>query len=49
MKRRKAVIKKMRQKESMTEAGQSTIGDGSRVSLGSFDSCESLFLFFSIV
>jgi hypothetical protein len=33
MKRRKAVIKKLHQKESTAEAGQSRIGDGSRVFL----------------
>jgi hypothetical protein len=32
MERKKVVIKKIHQKESMMEAGQSTIGDGSRVS-----------------
>jgi hypothetical protein len=30
MERKKTVIKKMRQKESTVEAGQSTIGDGSK-------------------
>jgi hypothetical protein len=30
MERKKAVIKEIRQKESMVEASQSTIGDGSQ-------------------
>jgi hypothetical protein len=45
MERRKVVIKEICQKESMVEAGQSTIGDGSRVNFRKvFDSCESPFL-----
>jgi hypothetical protein len=32
MKRKKAVIKEIRQKESMVEAGKSTVDNGSRVS-----------------
>jgi hypothetical protein len=32
MERKKAIIKEIRQKESVVEAGQSTIDDGSRVS-----------------
>ena len=46
MERKKAVTKVIRQKESTVEAGQSTIGNGSKSQvLGEFDSCESRFLF----
>jgi hypothetical protein len=31
MKKKRAVIKEICQKESMVEAGQSTIGDGSKI------------------
>jgi hypothetical protein len=42
----KAVIKEVRQKESMVEAGQFTIGNRSRVNFNKlFDSFESPFLF----
>jgi hypothetical protein len=46
MERKKAIIKEISQKESVVEAGQSTIDDGSRVSFQKvFDSCESPFCF----
>jgi hypothetical protein len=41
----RAEIKRIRQKESTVEAGQSTMGNGSESNLGEFDSCVSLFLF----
>jgi hypothetical protein len=48
MERKKAVIKEIRQKESMAEAGQSTIGDGSKSPFRKFFySCESFFSIFS--
>jgi hypothetical protein len=49
MKRKKAVIKEMRQKESTAEAGQSTIGNGSKSQfLGNFDFYKSPFLFLQV-
>jgi hypothetical protein len=44
MRKKKAEIMK-RQRQSMAEAGQSTIGNGSESVLGGFDSCMTLFLF----
>jgi hypothetical protein len=49
MKKKRAVIKEIRQKESMMEVGQSTIGNRVKESvLGSFDSCGSPFLFLEV-
>jgi hypothetical protein len=46
MERKKAVTKEICQKESMVEAGQFTIGDGSKSQfLKFFYSCESPFCF----
>jgi hypothetical protein len=41
----RAEIKKIRQKQSTMEAGQSTIGNESESVLIEFDSCVNLFLF----
>jgi hypothetical protein len=48
MKRKKAIIKEIRQMESMMEVGQSTTDDGSKSQfLKVSDSCESPFSIFS--
>jgi hypothetical protein len=49
MRRKKAEIKKIRQRQGTAQAGQSTIGNGSESVLGEFDSCMSLFSILSSV